>query len=268
MRGGPSCGMVRSGAVRRAGAGPAPSGATPRQPDGLPKRAVSIPEARTAMDGPPTDAPLRAKRSYDAERTRRTILEAARAVFAEKGCSGANVGEIVTRAATTKPMVYYHFGSKRHLFAAVLEEVYGAMREIEAGLQLAGMPPEAGLRRLVEATFDDHADHPDWIRLIAIANIHGAEHLQGSVSVAARNTPVLAIPAELLERGRGAGLFRGGLDPLHLHLLMASMSFYRVSNRHTWGVIFGRDRAADAPRQRDLLVEAVLRLVRSDAAAP
>ena len=215
----------------------------------------------------PTAALPRPKRSYDAERTRRSILDAARTAFAERGYSGANVSEIVARARTTKPMVYYHFGSKEGLFAAVLEEVYAGMREIEAGLQLSGMSPEAGLRRLVEATFDYHADHPDWIRLISIANIHDAEHLMGSVSVAARNTPVLAILDDLLVRGRAAGVFRAEVEPFHLHLLMASMSFYRVSNRHTWAVIFGRDLAADAGVQRRMLADAVLALVTSGQAA-
>ena len=219
------------------------------------------------MDRLTPAASPRAKRSYDAERTRRNILDAARGIFAEKGYSGANVSEIVARALTTKPMIYYHFGSKEGLFAAVLEEVYAAMREIEAGLNLSDTPPEDAMRRLVETTFDYHAGHPDWIRLISIANIHDAEHIIGSVSVAARNTPVLAILSDLLARGAAAGVFRADVDPFHLHLLMASMSFYRVSNRHTWGVIFARDLDADADVQRRMLADAVLAFVRVGQAA-
>lgn len=209
----------------------------------------------------PPDAPPRPKRVYDAERTRRTILDAASASFAEKGFSGANVNEIVARAGTTKPMIYYHFGSKEGLFAAVLEEVYAAMREIESSLDLGAAPPVEGLRRLVEATFDYHDAHPDWMRLIAIANIHDAQHLAGSPSIAARNMPVIAILADLLERGRASGVFKREVDPLHLHLLVASMSFHRVSNRHGWRVIFERDLSADADVQRTMLADAVLAYV-------
>lgn len=209
------------------------------------------------------DAPKRPRRAYDAERTRRAILDAASAIFAGKGFSGANVSEIVARAGTTKPMVYYHFGSKEGLFAAVLEEVYAAMRDIESALDLGAAPPEAGLRRLVEATFDYHAAHPDWMRLIAIANIHDAQHIAGSPTIAAHNMPVIAILADLLQRGRAAGVFRREVDPLHLHLLIASMSFHRVSNRHSWRVIFERDLMADAEAQRTMLADAVLAYVRS-----
>ncbi len=209
----------------------------------------------------PPDALPRPKRVYDAERTRRAILDAASASFAEKGFSGANVNEIVARAGTTKPMIYYHFGSKEGLFAAVLEEVYAAMREIESSLDLGTAPPQAGLRRLVEATFDYHDAHPDWMRLIAIANIHDAQHLAGSPSIAARNMPVIAILADLLKRGRASGVFKRDVDPLHLHLLIASMSFHRVSNRHGWRVIFERDLSVDADVQRTMLADAVLAYV-------
>jgi AcrR family transcriptional regulator len=205
-----------------------------------------------------------ASRSDAGKRTRQSILDAARAVFAQKGFSGANVSEIVVRAGTTKPMIYYHFGSKQELFAAVLEEVYAGMRQIEAGLRLEGLPACEAMRRLVEVTFDYHADHPDWIRLISVANIHDGEHVRGSPTIASRNSAVVEILRGLLDRGVAEGTFRAGVDPLHLHMLIASMSFYRVSNRHTWKVIFQRDMTEpeDAARQREMLVAAVSAFLR------
>ena len=213
-------------------------------------------------------SPLRS-RTHGA-RTRQSILDAAHALFAERGYSGAHVNDIVARAGTTKPMVYYHFGSKEGLFAAVLEEVYAGMRRIEGALQLADLPPHEAMRRLVHVTFDYHAEYPDWVRLISVANIHEAQHIRGSPTVALRNSAVLDILRDLLARGAREGVFRGGVDPLRLHLMIASMCFYRVSNRHTWRVIFGRDLDApdDAPLQRAMLVEAVLRYLRPDAGSP
>ena len=214
-------------------------------------------------------SPLR-PRTHGGARTRLGILDAAHALFAERGYGGAHVNDIVARAGTTKPMVYYHFGSKEGLFAAVLEEVYAGMRRIEGAVQLAGLPPGEAMRQLVHVTFDYHAQHPDWVRLIAIANIHEAQHIRDSPTVALRNSPVLDILRGLLARGARDGVFRAGVDPLRLHLLIASMCFYRVSNRHTWRVIFGRDlhAADDAPLQRAMLVEAVLRYLRPDADGP
>lgn len=205
-------------------------------------------------------------RQNDPRRTRANILAAGQAVFAQKGYSGANVNEIVALAQTTKPMIYYHFGSKEGLFAAVLEEVYAGMREYEQSLEVAGLSAEEAMRRLVEITFDYHAAHPDWIRLISVANIHDAQHITGSPTIASRNAAVVEIMDRLLRRGAKEGVFRDGVDPVHLHLLIASFCFYRISNRHTWKVIFKRDlgTAAEATSQRAMVVDAALRYLRPD----
>jgi AcrR family transcriptional regulator len=220
----------------------------------------------SSTNATPDDPAPPAARSPNGKRTRQSILDAAGIVFAEKGYSAANVNEIVAKAGTTKPMLYYHFGSKEGLFAAVLEAVYAGMREIEGAPGLDSLPPEDAMRRLVEVTFDYHAEHPDWVRLISVANIHDAEPILNSPTIASRNAAVVDIMQELLNRGAREGVFRPGVDPLHLHLLMASFSFYRVSNRHTWRVIFKRDISAldDALLQRTMLVEAVLRFLKPD----
>ncbi len=56
-------------------------------------------------------------------------------------------------------------------------------------------------------------------------------------------------------------MFRPDVDALHLHLLINATCFYRVSNRHTWKVIFGRDllTSKEAAKQRAMLVETVMR---------
>jgi AcrR family transcriptional regulator len=47
---------------------------------------------------------------------RRLLLEAARALFAEKGYSGASTREIADRAGVSETMLFRHFGSKANLF--------------------------------------------------------------------------------------------------------------------------------------------------------
>ena len=150
----------------------------------------------------------------EGRRTRQNILDAARAIFAEKGFSGANVNEIVITAGTTKPMIYYHFRSKEGLFAAVLEDAYAGMREIELSAHRPDLPPEDAMRRLIAAAFDYHAAHPDWMRLVSVANIDGARHILDSPTIAPRNAAVVEILRDLLDRGVAARVFREGIDPL------------------------------------------------------
>jgi AcrR family transcriptional regulator len=195
---------------------------------------------------------------------RRSIIGAARALFANKGYSGTTVDEIVAKAKTTKPMLYYYFGSKEGLFAAVLEDVYTGMREIENSLRVTDLPAAEAMRKVVQVTFDYHANNPEWVRLISIANIHYAKHLRSSHTIATKNIPIIEIMRSLLRQGTLEGVFRSDVDPLHLHLLIISLCYYRVSNRHTWKAIFRRDLSTpkEVRLQRDMAVDAVLNYLR------
>jgi AcrR family transcriptional regulator len=55
--------------------------------------------------------------------TRRALLDAARALFAEHGYAAVGVGSISRRAGVTSGAIYHHFASKAGLFAAVYEEL-------------------------------------------------------------------------------------------------------------------------------------------------
>ncbi|MGQ4403048.1 ScbR family autoregulator-binding transcription factor [Streptomyces hayashii] len=62
-----------------------------------------------------------------AVRTRRAVLVAAAAVFAEVGYEAATISEILARAGVTKGALYFHFSSKEELAQAVLASQLGAI---------------------------------------------------------------------------------------------------------------------------------------------
>src|SRR5262249_47547315 len=94
----------------------------------------------------------RRSRSQDPEGVRRNILEVATQEFVRLGYSGARVDAIAARTRTSKRMIYYYFTNKEGLYVAVLEQAYRNIRDVESTLDLAHLPPEAALRRLVEFT--------------------------------------------------------------------------------------------------------------------
>lgn len=212
------------------------------------------------LDGPAPKRRVPRPRSADAEKTRHDIIAAAYAEFAEKGLSGTSMNEIAARTRTSKPMIYYYFQSKEQLYAEVMEAAYGGMRDVEQGLELDHLPPVEAMRRLIEVTYDYHFENPNYVRLISIENIHRARHITGSTALEARNAAIIEIVRVLLQRGAQEGTFRSGLDPIDVHLLISALSFYRVSNRYTWAVLFGRDLQAEehVAAQRRMTVEAVL----------
>ena len=207
-------------------------------------------------------------RPHDLERTRAEILQAALRVFAEKGLTGARVDDIAALTHTAKPTIYYHFRSKEELYAAVLENAYGGIRDMEQALDLDLRDPVDAMRRLVEASFDYHAAHPEWVRLVSIENIHSARHISGKATFADINAPIVERLRVILQAGERIGVFRRGTDPLRLHWMISSLCFYRVSNRHTWQANFGIDMQAphEEEEQRRMTVETVLRFLARDRA--
>ncbi len=132
-----------------------------------------------------------------------------------------------------KQMIYYYFTSKEQLYLAVLEKLYGDIRATEAALKLDQLDPEAAIRCRVEFTFEHHHSNVDFIRLVSIENIHHGVHLAESQVIRSLNKSILAEVAKILDRGVAAGIFRPGIEPRDLHLLISSFCFFRVSNRHT-----------------------------------
>ena len=181
------------------------------------------------------------ERLRDADRSQATILAAARDEFAEHGLGGARMDRIAERVGLNKRLIYYYFEDKEQLFRAVLENAYLDIREEERKLNLLELKPADALRRLVEFTWQYYLDHPEFLTLLNSANLHKARHLQESKRARQMNSPLIEMLAEILERGRKDGTFRGGIDPLQLYVSIAGLSYFYLSNSHTLSAIFGRD---------------------------
>ena len=199
----------------------------------------------------------------DPARTMEEILEVAMAEFADKGLAGARIDEIAAATRTSKRMIYYYFGSKDGLYLAVLEEAYRRMRTVESAQHLGDMPPVQALRHLVEFTYDHHRDNEDFIRLVMSENIHRADYLRQSRTIRQLNANAIDAVRELYERGCAERLFRTGLDPVDIHAAISAVSFFNVSNRHTFGTIFEQRASAGKAQTlgREHAVQMILGLV-------
>jgi AcrR family transcriptional regulator len=202
-------------------------------------------------------------RTNDPARTMADILRVATEEFADKGLSGARIDAIAEATHTSKRMIYYYYGSKEGLYLAVLEESYRKMRSIEAELRLENLEPEAALRALVEFTFDHHSGNEDYIRLVMNENIERGTYLAQSKTIQELNVPAIRAIQSLYERGVKKGVFRTGLDPVDIHASISALTFFNVSNQHTFGLIFktGKNRALNAAVRRNSIADMVMRFV-------
>jgi AcrR family transcriptional regulator len=204
-------------------------------------------------------------RTNDPARTMAGILDVATREFAEKGLAGARIDEIAAATKTSKRMIYYYFDSKEGLYLAALEESYRRVRATESELHLEDLEPCAALKKLVEFTFDHHFSNETYIRLVMNENIHRASFLAQSRIIQKMNTPAIDAIKKLYQRGVETGEFRPGLDPIDIHATISALTFFNVSNRHTFGHIFKRDLTAPKhiKSRRSAIVETVERFVKA-----
>jgi TetR/AcrR family transcriptional regulator len=200
----------------------------------------------------------------DPAATRSKLLAAARREFADHGLAGARVDEIAARAGVNKQLVYHYFGDKDALYLAVLEWVYDEIRTQERELNLEGLPPEKAIKKLIESSFDHLARHPDFILLLNDENRNGARHLRASSKIEDMHSPLVSMVSTILKQGVRTGAFRKGVNPVHLYISIAGLSYFFFSNTPTLSAIFGSDLSSAPARQarRKHVVDLVMQALR------
>ncbi|KFF63965.1 TetR/AcrR family transcriptional regulator [Pectobacterium brasiliense] len=63
------------------------------------------------------------------EETRATLLTTARKVFSERGYADTSMDDLTAQASLTRGALYHHFGDKKGLLAAVVEQIDAEMDE-------------------------------------------------------------------------------------------------------------------------------------------
>ena len=98
--------------------------------------------------------------------TRADLIAAGRRLFGRRGFDGASIRAITKAAGANLGAVTYHFGSKRGLYAAVLEE---GLRPMAARVYAAATSDGTALERMlriVEAYSQHFETHPDLPHLL------------------------------------------------------------------------------------------------------
>jgi AcrR family transcriptional regulator len=132
------------------------------------------------------------------------ILDAALAVFAQKGFAATKLDDIAAKAGITKGTIYLYFDSKQTLFEALARQSVGAQIE-QVTAQLANFPgTSAELLRFVLSTMGRFAMTSDRVVLPRL------------VLAEAANFPKLAEfwRREIIERGIGlmSGIIQRGIE--------------------------------------------------------
>lgn len=187
---------------------------------------------------PEPKATPRPRRRRDPEATRAAILQAALEEFSEMGHFGARVDRIAERAGASKPMIYDYFGDKDAVYRAALREAYVQIREAETELDLAMFDPEESIRRLVVFTLQHFLNNPWFIRILNTENMMGGEAIKMLKEAPDIQSPLLLQLQKILDRGAEEGIFKTNIVAVDFYVLLASLCYFPVSNKHTLKSVF------------------------------
>jgi AcrR family transcriptional regulator len=201
---------------------------------------------------------MRKPKAPEANRAR--ILAAATSEFASRGFKGASMDAIAARTQTTRALINYYFGSKERLYLAVLERVYAEIREAENELELEHLTPVDAIRRIVEFTYDYYVEHEYFVRLVVAENQAKGRHMKRFPSLRTVNRPIVDMLGAVIARGQAEGVFRPDVDPIDIHMAIAALGMFNVTNQYTFGTLFQRDMGArgDVPGRRRMVADVIL----------
>jgi AcrR family transcriptional regulator len=175
----------------------------------------------------------------------------------------ANRARIVEAAIdefATRALINYYFGSKEKLYIAVLEQVYSEIRDAESKLDLDHLAPIDAVRRIVEFTYNYYVEHEDFVRLVVAENQARGRHMKKSASMRTLNRPIIDTLGGVIVRGQADGTFRADVAPIDVHMAIAALGMFNVTNQYTFGAIFQRAMGAkgDVPSRRRMVADIVL----------
>lgn len=159
----------------------------------------------------------------DRSRTTRTALEqAGRRLFTERGFAGTSAENLVTEAGVTRGALHHHYGDKRGLFLAVLEQLETEMTsEVEHAL---GTAPAADILTAMAIglnTFLEICQRPETMR-IALFDAPAVLGWQAWRELEARHG--LGLITAQLENARAAGLITATAVPTLAQLILSAVS--------------------------------------------
>lgn len=158
--------------------------------------------------------------SYD---TRRRVIDAACKCFSQYGYGPSTNTVIAELAGVTAGSVYYHFGTKRNLFAVVCEQVYGHLIERTAKVITTAL----SVRQLLSATLAEfvqiNRESPDLAAFMVAAPVDARRHPELAESFAAQAQLMGTTLVDAVVRGQAASEIDSDLEPGQVAMVIRAL---------------------------------------------
>jgi AcrR family transcriptional regulator len=166
----------------------------------------------------------RARKAEDKQLRRRAILDAARALFAERGWSGFAMADVAASTGLAKGTLYLYWPTKEELLLSVLEELlWQWLDEVDGRLDETRVP--VGARKLARIIGDSMHTYEPLGRLLAVLQTV-LEHNVSRASIVRFKSTLggrLAATGARLDRQIPLGDGEGARALLHLNALLVGL---------------------------------------------
>lgn len=194
--------------------------------------------------------------SWDTERTKSKIVEAATEEFVAYGPAGTTIEKIARRAGVNKERIYNYFGKKDDLFEHVLR-LHVTDASLAVPIPASG---PTGIGDYAGRLFDYLSEQPHLLRLLQWE----ALTVTSGIPDESRRTAIYAQRTHSLAVAQDAGVLTDDFDPDVLNVLILAVVGYwallpQVVHMMT-GQAEGESTATEYARRRAAVVEAARRL--------
>jgi len=151
-----------------------------------------------------------ARTRLSAQERRQAVLDTACRIFAQSSYRGATTAEIAREAGITEPILYRHFGSKRDLYLACLDEAWRSFR-VAAEEAIAADPYHC-----FGAIQDAYMAKKTKLRLVDLwiqALVEASDDAAIAKALRKQVREVHAFFADLVRRGQELGALNADRDP-------------------------------------------------------
>lgn len=161
--------------------------------------------------------PMTAARRNDPEASRNAILDAAEALFLERGFAGASMSEIAKASGVTKSLIHHHYGTKEALWTEVKRCRFMPYYDRQIHLLTQMAPSAEMVRESMSIYFQFLRDTPQMLRITWWMLLEGDDG-KGEMADELR-----ALGVARIRQAQERGQLRRDIDPCHILLAFAGL---------------------------------------------
>lgn len=188
-------------------------------------------------------------------RTRQKVLDAARALFAERGYDAATIRDIAKGAGMSTGAVFANFQDKAELFEAVLGQDMARMTDILKGGVVADAPLRERLLGAMSAGYHASLDHLPLVQAVVARSWFQPQAAELRTRVGVKG--LITVLCDVLQTGIGGGELKQDTDVRLVSELVwdAFLSNFRRAAYDGWTL---EQLTTQAGKQLDLILAGVL----------